>query len=679
MSTDAVEAAVHATDLELPVVDGGYPSQVQLVRDQLQVVRKQLRLLSEQSMALTLEPRVGNRWRSEIVAELAEIDRRVRATPSASAFPLIQLCERFSLTKTELRILWLMIAHEVCAHSRKMLRALATEEVLDPTSDVICRAVYAGGIGPRAAHELSDAGAMLRFALLECMDDSRTPFHRRTWKLSPRVTRLVHGVLDLDPTLKPIARIGDVRSNDALELSENAATEVTRALDRGAFTLVHGGVGTGRRSLLRNSAHARGWRVLEIDGHAIARTLDAARQQLQCIARECRLLDLTPLIASMDALDASGEVPDRIELVEEVLSGSVMATANRLIARRWKRAPVGVRLEPLRGAQHARLWRRALPMASQADAEILSAMYPLAPAMIEAAGRSAIEQCGDERMSPEHVEAGLRVALDERLAGLATPVQVTQTWSDLVLSEDQRAAVAELVARVRGRRRVFEEWGFGNKVGRGIGVSALFSGPPGTGKTMTAGLVARELRVELYQVDTSRIVSKWIGETQKNLAALFDAAEAGGAVLLFDEADALFARRTEVRTSNDRHANQEVDYLLQRLESYRGMCILTTNHESAIDEAFRRRISVHVRFQLPDADERLLLWQSMIPDAAPRAEDLRLEDLARRFAMSGGYIRNAALRAAFVAADEDCAIDHSRLARAALLEYEALGKIATRQ
>jgi SpoVK/Ycf46/Vps4 family AAA+-type ATPase len=196
---------------------------------------------------------------------------------------------------------------------------------------------------------------------------------------------------------------------------------------------------------------------------------------------------------------------------------------------------------------------------------------------------------------------------------------------------------------------------------------------------MCAGLIARDLGTEIYQVDLSKLASKWIGETEKNLAALFDAAEAGHAILLFDEADAVFGKRTDVKSSNDRHANHETNYLLQRLESFTGICILTTNHENAIDEAFRRRLSVHVRFPMPEADERTKLWQALIPKAAPIAEDLRFDHLGQSFVMSGGYIRNAVLRAAFLAADARTSIDGNFLLRAAQLEYEAMGKVISRQ
>jgi SpoVK/Ycf46/Vps4 family AAA+-type ATPase len=312
-----------------------------------------------------------------------------------------------------------------------------------------------------------------------------------------------------------------------------------------------------------------------------------------------------------------------------------------------------------------------------ADADLLATLYPLAPGMIRVAGEAARRACASFTMNPSHVEAGIRAVLDDRLSGLATRITVSQSWDDLVLPDDQIAALVEMVARIRERRRVYEDWGFAAKLGKGLGVSALFSGPPGTGKTMAAGLIARELGVDVYRVEPSRITSKWIGETEKNLAALFDAAEAGHAIMLFDEADGLFGKRTDIQSSNDRHANQEVNYLLQRLETFTGICILTTNHESAIDEAFRRRLSIHVRFPMPDADERMRLWRTTVPASAPISADVDFRRLADAFVMTGGYIRNAVLRAAFVAADQNSAIVGEHLERAARLEYEAMGRVVS--
>ena len=192
---------------------------------------------------------------------------------------------------------------------------------------------------------------------------------------------------------------------------------------------------------------------------------------------------------------------------------------------------------------------------------------------------------------------------------------------------------------------------------------------------MCAALIAEELGLSYHVADVARLTSKWIGETEKNLAALFDAAEAGHAVLLFDEADALFGKRSDVKSSNDKHANAEVNYLLQRLESFTGICMLTSNHESAIDPAFQRRLSLHLRFEVPDDDERVLLWRAMLPNAAPVEPGIDYAMLARRYEMSGGHIRNAALRAAFVAADQGKSITFDHLDRAARSEMESIGKI----
>ena len=233
-----------------------------------------------------------------------------------------------------------------------------------------------------------------------------------------------------------------------------------------------------------------------------------------------------------------------------------------------------------------------------------------------------------------------------------------------------------MVARVRRRKQVLDTWGFARKVGKGRGVTALMSGPPGTGKTMAAGLIANELGLDLYQVDLSKIVSKFIGETEKQLGMLFDAAESGHFVLLFDEADSLFAKRSEVKSSNDRYANLEVNYLLQRLESFDGVALLTTNHDSAIDEAFRRRLAAHVRFPMPDEEHRAHLWHAMLPAEADVAGAFDFAKLGTEFVMSGGFIKNAVLRAAYLAADESSAITQDHLMRGARSEYDAMGKIS---
>jgi hypothetical protein len=402
----------------------------------------------------------------------------------------------------------------------------------------------------------------------------------------------------------------------------------------------------------------------------LARDAQTFTKQLAAIRRECKLRGCGPLIADVDAI-----APELADQLPRCLDAGVLATATRRPDLRWDRATIVIDIGPPSAAQREQLWRAALPD-GELDARGLVERFPLAPALICRAATAARARVG-ERVTIDDVAAGVRSVIDDRLAAYARRVTVTQSWDDLVLPADDFDTLIELVARVRQRRRVHDEWGFAAKVGKGLGVSALFSGAPGTGKTMVAGLIARELGLELYQVDLAKVVSKWIGETEKSLAALFDAAEVVPAMLLFDEADALFGKRTEVRSSNDRYANLETNYLLQRLETFTGVCVLTSNHESLIDPAFQRRLSVHVRFEVPDEAQRTELWRAVLPSDAPVACDVDFGSLARRYEMSGGYVRNAAVRAAFLAAEHGSVITSALLERSARIEYEAMGKLAT--
>ncbi len=261
------------------------------------------------------------------------------------------------------------------------------------------------------------------------------------------------------------------------------------------------------------------------------------------------------------------------------------------------------------------------------------------------------------------------------LDSLATRVQPAASWDDLVLPPGQKSILRDIAAHVRNRAKVYNDWGFKSKISHGLGITVLFSGASGTGKTMAAEALACELGLDLYRIDLSSVVSKYIGETEKNLKRVFDAAEQGGSILLFDEADALFGKRSEVKDSHDRYANIEVSYLLQRMEEYRGLAILTTNMKSSLDPAFMRRIRFAVQFPFPDSAQRAEIWMSVFPESAP-TDGLDMDKLSR-LSVAGGNIRNIALYAAFLAADEGRAINMIHLRRAAQVEYSKLEKPLT--
>jgi hypothetical protein len=263
---------------------------------------------------------------------------------------------------------------------------------------------------------------------------------------------------------------------------------------------------------------------------------------------------------------------------------------------------------------------------------------------------------------------------------LARRVDPQADWADLVLPADQVEALRQIAIHVRQRAVVNDKWGFGAKHARGLGLTALFSGPSGTGKTMAAEILAAELDLDLYKIDLAAVVSKYIGETEKNLRMIFNAAQESGAILLFDEADALFGKRSEVRDSHDRYANLEISYLLQQMEAYRGVAILTTNMQQAMDQAFMRRIRFIVQFPFPDADARARIWRCIFPAITPLG-DLDFDQLAQ-LAISGGVIRNIAMHAAFLAADDDPvdgrrAVEPRHILAAAKTEYAKMGKPLT--
>ena len=551
------------------------------------------------------------------------------------------------------------------------------------TTEALRKLVFGEVGNVHAFRELGGTGKLRKFGLITRNDGGTDELHdsRQTWTVSDRVLAWLYGDDSIDASCDRFAKLSDAAPLERLSMHADVLATAAQAMKAvRSVVIASGAPGLGRRSLLAAAAKEAGVAILEIDAKRLAKSGGELAKQLRLIARECRLLAVAPLIRNIDALvedkDASKIDLVGTELVAELSTNVFVTCGVQRPQIRWERPMIVVEVKPPSSAQRAALWRTLLD-AEESDGEYLATAYPLAPAMVCAAAAATKARAVGRKLTSEDVELGIRAVLDDKLGNFAKRVDVTQRWDDLVIDREQAQSITELIARIRQRRTVYEQWGFASKVGKGLGVSALFSGPPGTGKTMVAALIAQELHLELYQVDMGKLVSKYIGETEKQLGEMFDAAEAGHAILLFDEADSMFGKRTDVKSSNDRYANLETNYLLQRLETFTGICLLTSNHESNIDPAFQRRLSLHLRFDVPDEDERAKLWLAMLPDAAPVTPNLDFAGLACRFEMSGGYIRNAALRAAFLAADEGTPISDAHLEHAARLEYEGMGKIVT--
>jgi AAA+ superfamily predicted ATPase len=288
---------------------------------------------------------------------------------------------------------------------------------------------------------------------------------------------------------------------------------------------------------------------------------------------------------------------------------------------------------------------------------------------------SGWENTDDSQISMKHLYEACRIHSNQKLSTLARKIIPKYQWNDIILPAERTDQLREICNHVKYRDRVYSEWGFGRKLAMGKGLCVLFVGPSGTGKTMASDIIAGELGLDLYKIDLSSVVSKYIGETEKNLSKIFSEAETSNAILFFDEADALFGKRSEVKDSHDRYANIETGYLLQRMEEYEGVVILASNFRKNMDEAFVRRLHFTVEFPLPNEEDRYRIWQTIWPDATPRDADLDLRYLANRFQMTGGNIRNIALSAAFLAADDDGKVNMQHLIRATQREYQKMGKV----
>ncbi|MBA3542268.1 MAG: ATP-binding protein [Deltaproteobacteria bacterium] len=582
---------------------------------------------------------------------VADLDPR----PSETT-PMGQIAARFGLTDIEEDTLWLLACCEHAPHLVRFVEHIASTGMHQLSVHHVQRIVG-------ATSNMLDR--LARFGLIEIESDPRAPVHRRKLRVTDRVLGLLRGEGGPDPMVVGLAT-PLTRPAHAIDVPPALVAAARTAED--VLVLLVGPESSDRDEWIVAASAAP---VLRVTCARLSEDAACRTRELQAIAREARLVGARLLFSGADRLLADA-IFDRVVLATTI--GPVFATA---IASHTSERPTIVHaVSTPDGATRRQLWQREL---SNAPSEVIDACtdrYRLPTRLVADVGRSLRARGDDVEVTVAAVQELLRHRLDQRLSGFAKRVEWKQTWDDLVLPPDQFDLLIEFVARVRHRQRVIETWGFGSKVGKGIGTTALFSGPPGTGKTMIAGLLARELGLDLYQVDLSKIVSKYIGETEQRLAELFDAAEYGQAIILFDEADSLFGKRTEVRSSNDRYANLETNYLLQRLEAFEGICILTTNHETAVDVAFLRRLSVHVRIPMPDEDHREKLWRAMLPEEAEVEGEIDFADLAREFIMSGGYIKNAVVRAAYLAVAEESPILNAHFWRAARAEYEGMGKVA---
>jgi hypothetical protein len=591
--------------------------------------------------------------------------------------PLAKLSALFGLSDFELDILLLTAG---AALDRRFSAAFAA---VQPESPVPTLGLAAAVLQNPHWSALSRMRPLRYWRLIEI---GPGPLLQAPLVIDERVLQFLLGVPAADERLELIfnALAGDDEEN--LEThSDNWSAELQEAATRGALhwrrashgaILLTGSRASERTALFRASCRIAGLHSWVLDAADLPEAPMDRERLARAFTREAALWPAA-LLVKTDRLESAPLLDAWLRRVMapvavDVETGSV---AERLSGQRIA-APL------LSSAERKTIWQQRLgPLAEVLDGQLDSIVEAFAldakeiRETAEAIEEDALLHASHERDISELGTAAWRLArtaarrsLDE----LATHVETSSDWHDLVLPEAQTSILRQIAVHARQASVVHGDWGFGALYARGLGLSALFSGPSGTGKTMAAGVLARELDRDLYQIDLATVVSKYIGETEKHLRKIFDAAERSGAILLFDEADALFGKRSQVRDSHDRYANLEVSYLLQRMESYRGIAILTTNMQNALDTAFQRRLRFVVQFPFPDPPSRERIWRKVFPSAAP-TRNLDYEKLAQ-LNVTGGAIRNIALLSAFLAAHEGTAITMRHMLEASHTEYAKLDK-----
>ena len=630
-------------------------------------------------------------------------DDLVPETPGAQRLDELRVI--FGLTDLECDLLWLLLAPELAPDFLWLYRALwrDTQRSSWP-DDFLHHGVDPFGIhGAAVLTALGPMATLRRYGLVLA-----TPVDGQGLRL--RAARFLVGYLQGLPVLTADLPGVLLHGTDTDTPRPVAPTskEVRDALTRGfrgrRRFLVLGPARAGALRMAADAQAALGEGLLEVRLDLLL--ADGQVQQLGHVFGRARLARAGLFLAHAEVLDAGDHGAERLAEALQLLQAettTMFLHAPASTRQDDKRLSPRVHLALLRElgclelptqppglTERQDLWRDRLQQAGAQPAELDDAVasaavfkfgvdeIDLAVGLAGALARTrpqplVLPGVGQVRLAD--VERACRDVASSRLQGLATRISVRGRWDSTVLPQDTLDILHEMVRFGRFSGYVLDQQGYGRTMGYGRAITALFSGPSGTGKTLCAGLVARELGLELFRVDLASVVSKYIGETEERLSKLFDASQDAGIALLFDEADSLFAKRTDVQSSVDRYANLEVNYLLQRLEDFDGVAILTTNHPDSIDTAFLRRIRFKPHFPPPEAPERERLWRVMVPADAPQDHDLKLRELAEDYELTGGQIQNAVLRAAVWAAERSGPLTAGLLARAAEREYKDQGRV----
>jgi AAA+ superfamily predicted ATPase len=617
--------------------------------------------------------------------------------------PIAWLRRAFHLTPFDCDVLLLALAPEIDRRYERIYAYLQDHVARKrPSVDLALNLLCPDALARLEQRQrFAPAAPLRRHGLLHLLperDSEQPSLLAHTLKADPLVLQLLLGQPQLDERLAAYASYTTPAPQDSpLTLSPDTIrrlTAVTQAAQRyqtPACLHFYGPLGTGKRETAVYLAAHLQTPLLEINLHRLRQNHADWREPLRVALRQQQFQRCLLYLSPLDAVappEFGLQAADLLALLTEAQGITILAGQRPFLPQTehlLEVAPVSFDVPDTQTRR--RLWqmqleRHHLP-ANETTSADLAARFRLTPRQIETAVAAARTQANwqqigaegsETAVTPDQLFAAARQQCGHDLAALAQKITPLYSWSDIILPDETAAQLHEICRRVACRYQVLHEWGFDAKLSLGKGTNALFSGPSGTGKTMAAEIIARELGLDLYKIDLSGVVSKYIGETEKNLDRIFRAAENANAILFFDEADALFGKRSEVRDSHDRYANIEISYLLQKMEEYPGLTILATNLRQNLDDAFVRRLAFMVHFPFPDETSRQQIWRGVWPVQTPLHPDVDLDLFARRFKLSGGSIKNMALAAAFLAADEGVPVGMAHLYQAARREYQKMGK-----
>jgi hypothetical protein len=614
----------------------------------------------------------------DAIALAEELEARAdEAERSGVELRLRHLARSFELAPLDVELLLVALAPDLDARFERLYGYLNDDLTRNRPTIGLALGLAGAPAAAAGARARFSADARLLVGGLLVVEEAERPFLSRSLRVPDRVAAHLLGDDRPDPRLVGLARLAGPYA--AAEWRSQAAPLAAALANGVRLVYVREEPGSSAHAVAAASLAVAGRAPIHLDLAALAAD-PAPAAALAAAAREARLRGGGLVAGPVEALGSERGELTQLRRALTALAVPVILTGAAAWDPRWA-GESPLLIPPVRAdaAQQATLWRQALgaPAADGIDLARVVAPFHLTPEQIRRSAGAAQGQAmlSGGTLTAEHVRAGVRAQNAAGLERLARRVQPAVGWDELVLPEAVLAELRELALRARHRERVLGEWAMRPGGGRGRGVMALFAGDSGTGKTMSAEVIAADLGLDLYVVDLATVVDKYVGETEKNLERIFAEAAGVNGVLLFDEADAIFGKRSEVKDAHDRYANVETAYLLQRMESFDGIAVLTTNLRANLDEAVSRRLDLIVDFPMPDEAQRRALWDRCLGPALPRGEDLDLDFCAARFELAGGNIRACAVTAAYLAAEADRPVCMADLIAAVRREYRKLGRL----